>query len=214
MIQSLLVRYWTQPGVIEAVPFVIVIVTMIAGGKLIPARGTLSLARLPLAPASRFRPVPALVATAIVVLGLVAARRDLPERDLDLARHGHHRAVGGGRDRVRRPDLADADGVRRHRRLHGLEARRQRRDPVPVADHPRGAVRGPGGRPARPPGRPRPRHQPRGRHARRGGGGERGRVPERQVDRRRQRQPGARPRRSSASPSTRSRTPCASASSP
>ena len=70
MIQSLLVRYWTQPGVIEAVPFVIVIVTMIAGGKLIPARGTLSLARLPLAPASRFRPVPALIATAIVVLGL------------------------------------------------------------------------------------------------------------------------------------------------
>ena len=70
MIQSLLVRYWTQPGVIEAVPFVIVIVTMIAGGKLIPARGTLSLARLPLAPASRFRLVPALVATAIVVLGL------------------------------------------------------------------------------------------------------------------------------------------------
>jgi ABC-type branched-subunit amino acid transport system permease subunit len=70
MIQSLLVRYWTQPGVIEAVPFVIVIVTMIAGGKLIPARGTLSLARLPLAPASRFRLVPALVATAVVVLGL------------------------------------------------------------------------------------------------------------------------------------------------
>ena len=71
MIQSLLVRYWTQPGVIEAVPFVIVIVTMIAGGKLIPARGTLSLARLPLAPASRFRPVPALVPAAIVVLGLI-----------------------------------------------------------------------------------------------------------------------------------------------
>jgi branched-chain amino acid transport system permease protein len=71
MIQSLLVRYWTQPGVIEAVPFVIVIVTMIAGGKLIPARGTLSLARLPLAPASRFRPVPAAVLAAIVVLGLV-----------------------------------------------------------------------------------------------------------------------------------------------
>ncbi|NUT54608.1 MAG: ABC transporter permease [Thermoleophilia bacterium] len=75
MIQSLLVRYWTQPGVIEAVPFVIVIVTMIAGGKLIPARGTLSLARLPLAPPSRFRPAPFLVAAALVVLGLVLLDR-------------------------------------------------------------------------------------------------------------------------------------------
>ncbi len=72
MIQSLLIRYWTQQGVNDAVPFLIVIATMIIGGKLIPARGTLSLARLPLAPASRFRPIPALVAAGIVVLGLVA----------------------------------------------------------------------------------------------------------------------------------------------
>jgi branched-chain amino acid transport system permease protein len=71
IIQSLMVRYWTQQGVNDAVPFVIVIITMIAGGKLIPARGTLSLARLPLAPRSRFRLVPALVATAVVVVGLL-----------------------------------------------------------------------------------------------------------------------------------------------
>ncbi len=75
IIQSLLVRYWTQQGVNDAVPFVIVIITMIAGGKLIPARGTLSLARLPLAPRSRFRLVPALTVTAIVVLGLVTLNR-------------------------------------------------------------------------------------------------------------------------------------------
>ncbi|MEA2312014.1 MAG: branched-chain amino acid transport system permease protein livM, partial [Solirubrobacteraceae bacterium] len=75
VIQSLLVRYWTQQGVNDAVPFVIVIVTMIAGGKLIPARGTLSLARLPLAPASRFRLVPALVAAAVVVIGLATLNR-------------------------------------------------------------------------------------------------------------------------------------------
>jgi branched-chain amino acid transport system permease protein len=71
MIQSLLTRYWNQQGVNEAVPFVIVIVTMVAGGKLIPARGTLSLSRLPLAPASRFKLVPALVTAGVVVLGLV-----------------------------------------------------------------------------------------------------------------------------------------------
>jgi ABC-type branched-subunit amino acid transport system permease subunit len=75
VIQSLMVRYWTQQGVNDAVPFVIVIVTMIAGGKLIPARGTLSLARLPLAPASRFRLVPALVAAAVVVIGLATLNR-------------------------------------------------------------------------------------------------------------------------------------------
>lgn len=73
--QSLLIRYWQQQGVNEAVPFVIVALMMIIGGKLIPARGTLSLARLPLAPASRFRLVPAAAAAAIVVLGLVLLDR-------------------------------------------------------------------------------------------------------------------------------------------
>jgi ABC-type branched-subunit amino acid transport system permease subunit len=75
MIQSLLIRYWQQQGVNEAVPFVIVIAMMIIGGKLIPARGTLSLTRLPLAPASRFRIVPALIATALVVIGLAVLDR-------------------------------------------------------------------------------------------------------------------------------------------
>jgi ABC-type branched-subunit amino acid transport system permease subunit len=75
VIQSLLIRYWQQQGVNDAVPFVIVMLVMIVGGKLIPARGTLSLARLPLAPASRFKPIPVIVATVLVVLGLVLLDR-------------------------------------------------------------------------------------------------------------------------------------------
>jgi branched-chain amino acid transport system permease protein len=70
--QSLLVKYWTQPGVNQALPFVIVALMMIIGGALIPARGTLSLARLPLAPATRFRAGSFGVGIAIVVLALVA----------------------------------------------------------------------------------------------------------------------------------------------
>ena len=73
--QSLLLRYWSQPGVTDAVPFVIVAVMMVIGGKLIPARGTLSLTRLPLAPAVRFRRVPSVIAIGLVVLGLVALDR-------------------------------------------------------------------------------------------------------------------------------------------
>jgi ABC-type branched-subunit amino acid transport system permease subunit len=73
--QSLLVRYWTQPGVNQGFPFVIVALMMILGGKLIPARGTLSLARLPLAPATRFRLIPSVAAIAITVLGLVVLNR-------------------------------------------------------------------------------------------------------------------------------------------
>ena len=75
IIQSLFVRYWTQPGVNDAVPFVIVALMMILGGKLIPARGTLSLSRLPLAPATRVRLVPTAIAVAVVVFGLVTLNR-------------------------------------------------------------------------------------------------------------------------------------------
>lgn len=73
--QSLLVRYWTQPGVNQALPFVVVAVMMVIGGRLIPARGTLSLARLPLAPASRYKLVPSTIAIAIVVVALVTMQR-------------------------------------------------------------------------------------------------------------------------------------------
>jgi branched-chain amino acid transport system permease protein len=75
MIQSLLIRFWTQQGVNDAVPFLIVMLVMIVGGKLIPARGTLSLARLPLAPASKFKPAPVIVATTLVVCGLLLLDR-------------------------------------------------------------------------------------------------------------------------------------------
>jgi branched-chain amino acid transport system permease protein len=73
--QSLLVRYWTQPGVNQALPFAIVALMMVIGGRLIPARGTLSLARLPLAPATRFRLVPSLIAIALVVIALTTMQR-------------------------------------------------------------------------------------------------------------------------------------------
>lgn len=73
--QSLLVEYWSQPGVNQALPFVIVALMMILGGKLIPARGTLSLARLPLATATRFKAIPSAVAIALAVLGLVVLNR-------------------------------------------------------------------------------------------------------------------------------------------
>jgi ABC-type branched-subunit amino acid transport system permease subunit len=63
--------YWTQPGVNQALPFVIVALMMIIGGALIPARGTLSLARLPLAPATRFRAGSFGVGIGVVLLALV-----------------------------------------------------------------------------------------------------------------------------------------------
>jgi branched-chain amino acid transport system permease protein len=48
--QSLLSNYWTQIGVSDALPFVLVIIAMILAGRSIPARGTLSTKRQPLAP--------------------------------------------------------------------------------------------------------------------------------------------------------------------
>lgn len=73
--QSLVGNYWgSQPGVQEAVPFLVVIVAMVATGRLIPERGTGSLDRLPLAPSSKFRPIPAalLMAGVIILLAVVS----------------------------------------------------------------------------------------------------------------------------------------------
>jgi branched-chain amino acid transport system permease protein len=50
ILQSEITRYWNQAGISDALPFMIVIVAMIVTGRLIPARGTLSLARASLAP--------------------------------------------------------------------------------------------------------------------------------------------------------------------
>jgi branched-chain amino acid transport system permease protein len=55
VVQSIIGRYWSLPGATDALPFVLVILTMVVTGRLIPARGTMSLARLPLAPGGRLR---------------------------------------------------------------------------------------------------------------------------------------------------------------
>lgn len=73
--QSLLVTYWSQPGVNQALPFVIVVLMMVIGGQLIPARGTLSLARLSLAPSPRFRKAGTALAILLTVLGLAVLSR-------------------------------------------------------------------------------------------------------------------------------------------
>ena len=64
-------------------------------------------------------------------------RRAADERQLPLRRHHvddrrPHRAVARGADRVRRPDLAGAGGVRRRGRVRPVEDRHRR--PVPVLD--------------------------------------------------------------------------------
>jgi branched-chain amino acid transport system permease protein len=48
--QSVIGNYWTQPGVVIAIPFVAIIVAMVVTGRLIPQRGTLAAGREPLAP--------------------------------------------------------------------------------------------------------------------------------------------------------------------
>ncbi|MEZ5169965.1 MAG: ABC transporter permease [Acidimicrobiia bacterium] len=51
--QSEITRYWDQPGAKDALPFVVIILAMVATGKLVPSRGSLSAGRSPLAPVAR-----------------------------------------------------------------------------------------------------------------------------------------------------------------
>jgi branched-chain amino acid transport system permease protein len=62
-------------GVSDALPFVIVIVAMLMSGRLIPQRGTLSLARLPLASPPHLRPIRFIAVSVItvVILALVGS---------------------------------------------------------------------------------------------------------------------------------------------
>ncbi|MBM7365805.1 ABC transporter permease [Gordonia hydrophobica] len=69
--QSLLTRFWTQPGINDALPFVLIVVVMVVTGQLIPGRGARETSRLPLAPAVRRRAAPLAAVAAITVLGLV-----------------------------------------------------------------------------------------------------------------------------------------------
>jgi ABC-type branched-subunit amino acid transport system permease subunit len=68
-LQSLAGKYWnSQPGVQEAIPFLVVIIAMVVKGRLIPERGALATGRLPLAPPSRIRVVPLVLLAGITVL--------------------------------------------------------------------------------------------------------------------------------------------------
>ena len=68
--QSELARYWTissptLEGMQQALPFLLIIIVMVARGRSIPDRSTVAIGRPPLAPQARARP--------LVVLGVVAA---------------------------------------------------------------------------------------------------------------------------------------------
>jgi ABC-type branched-subunit amino acid transport system permease subunit len=69
--QSLIGNYWTQPGAADALPFVVVIIAMVVTGRTIPARGTLSLIRQPLAPRRALGLRGGAVLVGLCVLGIV-----------------------------------------------------------------------------------------------------------------------------------------------
>lgn len=75
--QSEITHYWDQSGAKDALPFVVIILAMVATGKLVPARGSLSEGRSPLAPLPRLRIAPIAVGVAAVLLGLFFFERSL-----------------------------------------------------------------------------------------------------------------------------------------
>jgi len=75
--QSEITLYWNQTGAKEALPFIVIILAMVATGKLVPARGTLTEGRNPVAPLTRLRPVAIIAGAALVLVGLFAFDRSL-----------------------------------------------------------------------------------------------------------------------------------------
>jgi ABC-type branched-subunit amino acid transport system permease subunit len=73
VIQSEITRYWKQPGAVEMVPFVVIIVLMAITGRSIPGRGTVTVARPPFAPRGVVRRVSYVVLPGIVILLLAMA---------------------------------------------------------------------------------------------------------------------------------------------
>ncbi|MFC4945800.1 ABC transporter permease [Pseudonocardia sp. GCM10023141] len=69
--QSVVGNYWTLPGAADALPFVVVIVAMVLTGRSIPARGTLSLIRQPLAPRMALGDRTGIVLLICAVVGIV-----------------------------------------------------------------------------------------------------------------------------------------------
>ena len=129
ILQSEIAGYWTLSsptieGMQDAAPFLLIIIVMVLRGRAIPGRAAITLGRPPLAPPARAKPA---VLAGVVVLAVAADLRgeqQLPDRDLDRPDLGHRGAVAGRADRVRRPDLARADDVRRARGLLLLPVRR------------------------------------------------------------------------------------------
>jgi branched-chain amino acid transport system permease protein len=70
MVQSLLTRFWTQPGINDALPFLLILLVMIVSGQLIPGRGTREVSRLPLAPAVGRRALPLAVLGGVALVAL------------------------------------------------------------------------------------------------------------------------------------------------
>lgn len=69
--QSEITNYWDQPGAKDALPFVVIILAMVATGKLVPARGSLTEGRSPFAPLSRLN-LSNIVFGAVGVVAVVA----------------------------------------------------------------------------------------------------------------------------------------------
>lgn len=69
--QSVLGHYWNQPGTQDALPFVVVVLTLVITGQRIPARGSLSLTRQPLAPSQSLRPITWAILLVLTVVGIL-----------------------------------------------------------------------------------------------------------------------------------------------
>ncbi|MGW0037848.1 ABC transporter permease [Gordonia sp. NPDC003376] len=68
--QSLLTRFVTQPGINDALPFLLIVLVMVVSGQLIPGRGSRETSRLPLAPSVRRRALPLAVVGVVTIAGL------------------------------------------------------------------------------------------------------------------------------------------------
>jgi ABC-type branched-subunit amino acid transport system ATPase component/branched-subunit amino acid ABC-type transport system permease component len=65
--ESVLTRYWAQPGISDAVPFVVIIIVLVVSGRSLPLRGHV-LDRLPRLGSGVVRPVPAAVCIVVAPL--------------------------------------------------------------------------------------------------------------------------------------------------
>ncbi|GAF47636.1 branched-chain amino acid ABC transporter permease/ATP-binding protein [Rhodococcus wratislaviensis] len=80
VVQSEIARFWTHDsptiqGMQQALPFLLIILVMVARGRAVPGRGAITLGRPPLAPPVRIRPIPiAMIVLGAMVVTAVATR--------------------------------------------------------------------------------------------------------------------------------------------